>query len=171
MFHAISLGLVLFGTWLLFSGIYVPLLLFFGVASCALIVWIAHRMDVVDHEGHPIHLAWRFIGYWVWLSIEIIKSNIDVAKRILDPKMPIDPVVIEVEAKQPSELGQVIYANSITLTPGTVSIRIANDSILVHALSSSLAADIQTGEMGRRVTAIDTTKPHLEAPERQDDTQ
>ena len=171
MLHAISLGLVLFVTWLLFSGIYVPLLLIFGIASCAAIVWIAHRMDVVDHEGHPIHLAWRLVGYWVWLTIEIVKSNIDVAKRILDPKMPIDPVMIEVPADQPSELGQVIYANSITLTPGTVSIRIAKDTILVHALSSSLAADLETGEMGRRITAIDTTRPHLEGPGRQDDTQ
>ena len=162
MFHAISLGLVLFGTWLLFSGIYVPLLLTFGVVSCALIVWIAHRMDVLDHETHPIHLAWRIMGYWVWLAVEIVKSNIDVAKRILDPKLPIDPVMITVKADQQSELGLVIFGNSITLTPGTVSIRIEGNSILVHALSSSLAADLETGEMGRRVNAVDTTGPRLE---------
>lgn len=162
MFHAVSLGLVLYGTWLLFSGIYEPLLLILGAASCALIVWIAHRMDVVDHEGHPVHLGWGAIVYWFWLAIEIVKSNIDVAKRILDPKLPIDPVLIKVRTTQPSELGQVVYANSITLTPGTVSIRIADNTILVHALSSSLAADLETGEMDRRVTAIDTTKPWLE---------
>ena len=164
MFHAISLGLVLFGTWLLFSGIYEPLLLVLGAASCILIVGIAHRMDVVDHEGHPIHLGWRAIGYWVWLIKEIIKSNIDVAKRILDPKLPIDPVLITVKASQPSELGQVVYANSITLTPGTVSIRVNDNTILVHALSTGLAGDLETGEMDRRVTAIDTTVPRLERP-------
>jgi len=162
--HAISLGLVLFGTWLLFSGIYEPLLLIFGASSCAAVVWIAHRMDVVDQEGHPIHLGWRAITYWIWLAVEIVKANIDVAKRILDPKLPIDPVMITVKANQPSELGQVIYANSITLTPGTVSVRIVDGTILVHALSSSLAADLETGEMDRRVTGIDTTKPALEKP-------
>lgn len=164
MFHAISLGLVLFGTWLLFSGIYEPLLLILGAASCILIVGIAHRMDVADHEGHPIHLGWRAISYWAWLIKEIVKSSIDVSMRILNPKLPIDPVMITVKATQPSELGQVVYANSITLTPGTVSIRVNDNTILVHALSTSLGDDLETGEMDRRVTAIDTTVPQLEKP-------
>ena len=163
MLHAVSLGLVLYGTWLLFSGIYEPLLLGMGAASCLVVLWIAHRMDVVDHEGHPVHLGWQAATYWIWLAIEIVKANIDVARRIIDPKMPIDPVLITVKASQPSELGQVIYANSITLTPGTVSIRISDNEILVHAVASSLAADLQTGEMDRRVTAMDRTVPQLEA--------
>jgi len=162
VFHAVSLWAVLFATWLLFSGIYQPLLLIMGAVSCLAVVLIAHRMDVVDHEGHPIHLGLRAIGYWFWLWGEIAKSNINVARRILDPKLPIDPVLITVKTSQPSELGQVVYANSITLTPGTVSIQVSDDEILVHALSSDLAADLETGEMDRRVTGIDTTTPRLE---------
>ena len=159
MLHAVSLGLVLFGTWLLFSGIYIPLLLSMGVASCLAVVWIAHRMDVIDHEGHPIQLGWRALTYWVWLAIEIVKANIDVARRILDPKLPIHPVLVSVKAGQRSELGQVIYANSITLTPGTVSIRIDDNTILVHAIAEQPAEDIEAGAMDRQVTAMEGPNP------------
>ncbi|NIQ97675.1 MAG: Na+/H+ antiporter subunit E, partial [Desulfuromonadales bacterium] len=102
------------------SGYFTPLLLGFGVVSCALVVAIALRMDVLDHEGHPIHLSTRFVGYWVWLIVEIVKANIDVAKRIWSPSLPISPAMFLLNAGQTGELGQVIYANSITLTPGTV---------------------------------------------------
>jgi multicomponent Na+:H+ antiporter subunit E len=157
--HAVSLGLVLFGTWLLLSGIYTPLLIGLGAVSCLAVVGIAHRMDVVDREGHPIHLGWRALTYWMWLTVEIVKANIDVARRILDPKMPIDPVLVTVKASQSSELGLVIHANSITLTPGTVSIRVADNSILVHAITTEMAEDVQSGAMDRRVTAMEGAGP------------
>lgn len=155
MLHLISLGLALFGVWLLLSGFFEPLLIAFGIGSCLLVLWIAWRMDVVDHEGHPIHLGWRIIFYWVWLGWEIAKANVDVARRIIDPKLPIDPVLVEIKTSQKSELGQVIYANSITLTPGTVSVRVRKDVILVHAVAESLADDLAGGEMDRRVTAVE----------------
>ena len=82
MLHALSLGLVLFCLWLLLSGFFVTLLLSLGVVSVAFVVWIAHRMDVIDHEGHPTHLTIRALLYWPWLIVEIIKANIDVAGAI-----------------------------------------------------------------------------------------
>lgn len=157
--HAISLGLVLFGTWLLLSGLFKTLLLTLGVASCVLVVWILRRMDVVDHEGHPIHLGWRGITYWAWLTKEIVKSSIDVSKRILDPKLPIAPRVIEVKAGQQTELGQVIFANSITLTPGTISMRVDEGMVAVHALAPAFADELAEGEMNRRVGAIEGKNP------------
>ena len=159
MLHAISLGLVLFVTWLLLSGFFEPLLITFGVATCVTVVWIARRMDLVDHEGHPIHLGPRIIVYWLWLIGEIIKSNIDVAKRIIDPRLPIQPTLFWTKTSQQSELGQVIYANSITLTPGTVSVRVVGDSILVHALSAESAAGVAQGDMDRRVSALKSGGP------------
>lgn len=155
MLHAISLVLVLFGTWLLLSGFFEPLLLGLGIVSCLVVGVIAHRMDMVDHEGHPIHLGWRALTYWIWLAMEIVKANLDVARRIVDPKLPIHPVLIQVKTSQRSELGQVIYANSITLTPGTVSIRVAENTILVHAVAEEMAKDLESGEMDRRVTAME----------------
>ncbi len=155
LLHSISSGLVLFGVWLLLSGFFEPLLLGLGVLSCVIVVWIANRMDVIDHEGQPVQLGWRILAYWVWLAVEIVKANLDVARRILDPKLPIDPVLVRVKASQASELGQVIYANSITLTPGTVSMQVGGGEILVHAIAREMAEDLEGGEMDRRVTAVE----------------
>ena len=155
MLHAISLSAVLFGTWLLLSGYFTPLLISFGVLSLAIVVGIAWRMDVIDHESHPIHLTWRLPAYWIWLLIEIIKANFDVAKTILDIGEPASPNVVTVKPSQRTELGQVIYANSITLTPGTISIELENGEITVHALTQGSASDLNTGVMDRRVTRLE----------------
>ena len=152
MLHAISLSAVLFGTWLLLSGYFTALLISFGVLSLIVTVGIAWRMDVIDHESHPIHLTWRIPAYWVWLLIEIIKANFAVAKTILGIGEPVSPNVIKVKPSQRTELGQVIYANSITLTPGTISIELEDGEITVHALTQGSADDLNTGVMDRHVT-------------------
>ncbi len=155
MVHAVSLALVLFALWLLLSGHYVPLLLGLGAISVLLVVTITLRMDVVDREGHPIHLSPKALLYWPWLAWEIVKSNVDVARRILSPTLPISPTVIRLKASQKSELGKVIYSNSITLTPGTVSIDIDGDKIEVHALTREAAQALRTGDMDRRITRFE----------------
>ena len=114
-----------------------------------------HRMDVIDREGLPIHLGWRILTYWVWLAVEIVKASLDVARRILDPKLPIHPVLIRLPASQKSELGLVIYANSITLTPGTVSVQVEVGEILVHAIAEEPAEALRQGDMDRRVSAVE----------------
>ena len=152
--HSFSLGAVLFVVWLLLSGHYTPFMIALGIASSALVVLVSLRMDVANREGHPIHLSWRALTYMPWLMIEIIKANVDVAKQIMSPSLPITPTLLRVKASQTSDLGQVIYANSITLTPGTISIDVANGEILVHALSRAGAETLLEGEMDRRVTRM-----------------
>ncbi|SVE46361.1 uncharacterized protein METZ01_LOCUS499215, partial [marine metagenome] len=120
--RSIGLATVLFVLWLLLSGIYTPLLITLGAFSSVLVAWIAYRMDVVDHEGFPIHLSWKALTYWPWLIWEIIKANIDVSRVILKKEISVQPILFRTAADQKTELGQVTYANSITLTPGTVSI-------------------------------------------------
>ena len=154
--HALSLGGVLYVVWLLLSGIFTPFLLILGLASCALVVLVMLRMEVADREGHPLHLTWRgVLIYWPWLVIEIVKSNIDVVKRILSPSLPISPTLVRVRASQTTDLGQVIYANSITLTPGTVSVDVSNGEILVHSLSREGAESLLEGDMDRRVVRFE----------------
>lgn len=153
--HNLSLFAVLAVLWLLWSGHYTALLLVAGAVSCLLVVYIAQRMRVIDHESHPLHIWWRLPVYWVWLGIEIVKSNIDVAKRVLHPSLPIDPQLFEVEASQKSDLGLVIYANSITLTPGTVSTDVNSGRIQVHALSRDGMEAVKAGDMDRKVTALE----------------
>lgn len=154
MSRSMTLFALLFVIWLMLSGHTNPLLLFLGIVSCGITVYIANRMDVVDHEGHPIHLYPRLLHYIPWLTVETIKSNIAVAKIILSKEMPISPVVFRTPSTQKGAVGKTIFANSITLTPGTVSMSVDEDSILVHSISQEAADDLQTGEMDRRVTSV-----------------
>jgi multicomponent Na+:H+ antiporter subunit E len=156
--YGISMGFSLFVVWLLWSGHYTfdsTLLLILGIVSCAATSVIAVRMGIADPEGHPIHLLGRALLYSPWLLWAIVKANIDVTRRILHPELPISPTLIRINATQKSALGQVVYANSITLTPGTVSVDIEEDVITVHALSREGAEELMAGEMDRRVAAME----------------
>ena len=155
MARSIGLGIALFVLWLLLSGIYTPLLIILGIFSSALVAWIAHRMNVADHEGFPIHFTWKAITYWPWLLWEIVKANIDVSCIIIKKEPSISPILFRIPADQSTELGQVTYANSITLTPGTVSIAVGEGMIDVHALTQEAADDLKTGRMNERACRLE----------------
>jgi multicomponent Na+:H+ antiporter subunit E len=146
------LALGLAAVWFLLSGHTDPLLLGLGVVSVALTTALAWRMDVTDLESHPVLAGMRYVAFWPWLAWEIFKANIDVAKRILSPSAPISPTCFRLEASQKTVLGRVVYANAITLTPGTVTIDVSGSTFEVHALASETADDLQTGRMDRRVS-------------------
>lgn len=153
--RALTLLVVLMALWLLMSGHTEAWLLGLGLGSAALVVWIALRLDTVDHEGHPLYLAWRGMTYWPWLAVEIVKSNLDVARTILSSPAAADPSVFRVKAGQGDELGRVTYANSITLTPGTVTMEVDPDGWLtIHALNRSSREGLEGGEMDRRVSRL-----------------
>ena len=155
--HTFNLSLFLFVIWLLLSGHYTPLLLVLGAVSTLLVVLVANRVDLVDREIHPVLLKPSALLYWLWLAGQVMKANIDVARRILDPRLPIAPTVIKLRATQRTELGRVSYANSITLVPGTVAIDVEGDAVTVHALTRAAAADLEGGEMDRRVSNMEVT--------------
>lgn len=141
--------------WVLWSGMYEPLMLSFGLASCVLVAWLASRMEIVDsNESAPLILL-RMVGYLPWLTVEIVKSNIDVAKRVWHPSLPISPTIVTVKASQKTALGLVLHANSITLTPGTLSIDVEDGEIEVHSLAEELVAAFDDGEMDKRVTRLE----------------
>jgi len=155
----IILFVVLFAAWLLMSGHYTPLLIGLGIASCALATWLADRIGGTDEEGLPLHIMARLPAYLGWLIKEIVMSNIATGRLILVGRAR--PVLFTAPATQESAGGLVTYANSITLTPGTVTIEVEdadgdNPRFLVHALDASFAADVESGEMDRRVTALES---------------
>jgi len=158
MKHIASLTAVLALLWLGWSGHFEPLTLALGAGSLFIVVALSVRMQVVDEEGAPLGLRWaQFAVYIVWLAWEIAKANLDVARRILSPgPLAISPRLITVKASQESELVKVIYANSITLTPGTISIDLEGSDILVHALHGDAAAGVEGGEMDRRCARLET---------------
>lgn len=110
-------------------------------------------MEILDDEGAPL-LGLRSIAYMIWLCKEIIEANIEVTRLVLDPKLPIRPRMIRIEANQETELGRVILANSITLTPGTVSVDMQGNHIWVHALSFEGAEEDLSGDMDRRICEL-----------------
>jgi multicomponent Na+:H+ antiporter subunit E len=146
-----SLALALAVLWMLLSGHLEPLLIGFGLISIAFVVWIARRMNVIDGESYPFGQIFKLSGYWIWLLKEIVKSNIDVAKRALGPASSVKPLVFDVSARQRSDLGLVIHANSITLTPGTVTLEVETGKLRVHALHPDLAKDTTESTMDARV--------------------
>jgi multicomponent Na+:H+ antiporter subunit E len=153
--YLVSMFVVLSVTWLLWSGIYQTLTLTLGLISCIGVTALARRMGVVDQEGAPIEFAFRTILYLPWLMLEIFKANVDVARIILSPSLPINPRMIRVKAGQQTDMGKVIYANSITLTPGTVSVDVEGDTILIHALTREAADGVTSGTMDDKVVAVE----------------
>ena len=155
MQHTVSLSFILVVFWILNSGHYNVLLLSLGAISIAVVIFIAHRMDVVDHESQPVHLTIRMPGYWLWLAWQIIQANIMVTYHIWRGKRTISPTQFNLKASQKTDMGKVIYANSITLTPGTVAIDLVGDNITVHALTKKTAEELKSGEMDRRVSRLE----------------
>ena len=127
MFHSVSLFVALYLFWLLLSGFFTAFLLSAGAGSAVAVVWFARRMDLVDREGHPIHLGPRVMFYWVWLLNEIVKSGWDVSRIIVHPRLPISPTLVRFKPSQRTDVGLVIHANSITLTPGTITIEATSE--------------------------------------------
>lgn len=156
MVRQFSLLLSLIAFWLLLSGMFTPFLIAAGIGSAIAIMLLSRRMDVADHEGHPVHLAWvAVLSYWPWLFREIVTSAWDVTRRVLHPALPISPVLVEFRPTQTSDVGLVIHANSITLTPGTIAIEVAPERFLVHALTREGGAALAGSEMDRRCTALE----------------
>lgn len=155
MFHAVSLSIILASLWILMSGHFEPFLLSMGAVSILLTVWVSARLGIIDREAVPVHMLPRALTYWPWLIKEIVKANIDVAKIIVNPRLPISPVMFRTKATQKTELGHAVYANSITLTPGTISIDLEGDMITVHALTVDGAEGVESGDMDRRCTHLE----------------
>lgn len=151
----LGLGCFLFAVWLLWSGHFETFLVSLGLLSTLLVVAVARRMRVVDAEGAPLGLALRLPAYLPWLAWEVVRANLDVARRIVDPRLPIRPHLIRIEPGQRSDLGRVIHANSITLTPGTVSVYVDETTIKIHALTDEAAEGVRSGVMDRRVSRLE----------------
>ncbi len=154
--ETITLAIVLYALWLVLSGHYTPFLLTLGAISTGLAVYVALRMELVDHEGLAvIHLTRRIWTYIPFLIREIVLSNIAVAKIVWSPSLPIRPIIMRVRSRQRSDLGRVIFGNSITITPGTVTLAIVGQTLFVHALDGDAAADLSEGEMNKKVAELE----------------
>lgn len=151
----VSLAGFLFAFWLALSGHYKPMLVIAGAASAVACVLVAIRMRVADKEGHPLEVLPRAVTYWPWLAWEIAKSGWSVTKIILDPRLPISPTMTVVRGSQKTTTGLATYANSITLTPGTITVGVSGNDLTIHALVRENALDLEAGGMDRRVSQFE----------------
>lgn len=150
-------AILLFVLWLLMSGVYKPVTISLGAISCIFAVFIAARMNKADNApvGYHLHPV-RFAAYFGYLLKEIAISNWTVAKHILTPGMSVKPKYLQVPFTQKSELGQTIFANSITLTPGTLTVELGDGHFSVHALDFVKGDEDALADMDARVTKTES---------------
>jgi multicomponent Na+:H+ antiporter subunit E len=151
----VLLSLSLFGLWLLLSGHYEPMILALGAFSSLLVTYLAWRMDRVDQYAFPMIITWRLLVYWIWLVKEILKSNLRVVRIILSPSLPISPIMVPFRACMKSDLARMIYANSITLTPGTITTGTEGDILRIHALTWHDVDGREEDEMGQHICGLE----------------
>lgn len=150
----------LFGYWLALSGHYETWMVATGAVLCALVVLFCWAKGIADAEGFPIGLVARGLIYWPWLLWQIVLSALRVTRLLIDPRLPISPTLVRVKASQKTAVGLVSYANSITLTPGTISIEASEKSgtIWVHAIERAGADGFADDPMDRKVTWFEGSK-------------
>jgi len=148
------LAVLLIAAWVLWSGYLKPLLLGLGALSCLLTVWIVRRMGYFDDENFAFHYDWRLLGFWAWLGREVVVSSIEVARVVLRRRLVVEPKVVNIDGSGLGPVDLALLGNSITLTPGTLTLDVHEGRLLVHALTAEGAAALERGEMQRRVAAL-----------------
>jgi multicomponent Na+:H+ antiporter subunit E len=153
--QVVGLGLL----WVVFSGKLDLLHAAFGVFSIALVLWRTNSFVVSKSKPEesraladidPVAL----LAYTAWLVKEIVVANIDIAKVVLKKDMPIDPALVRFESALTTDLARVMLGNSITLTPGTLTVEIEGSSFLVHGISEGGATGPVIDEMQRKLAAL-----------------
>lgn len=153
---------LLFAFWLLLSGKFDLFHITLGVICSIFVSWFSYDLLFANIRlGDTWTIFRRFVMYIPWLLYEIIISNFHVASLALRPKMPISPRIIRFKSKLESDISYVTLANSITLTPGTVTMDIEGDELVVHALDRKVAEDLDAGEMEDRVAHIFMEADHM----------
>lgn len=156
----VGISVTLFAYWLLLSGHYTLWLMGAGAVLSVLVVAFCLFKGITDEEGFPIEKLPRALIYWPWLGWQMVLSALNVTRLILHPRLPISPTMVKVDALQKSAVGLTIYANSITLTPGTISVEVSErgKAIWVHAITRENAEGFADDEMNRWVAWMDGAK-------------
>lgn len=153
MIYIPGLVIALAAFWFALSGETAPLFLMLGVVSVGLALWLVVRLKLIDRDASPYHRAPNLLLYGGWLLVEIVKSNIAVVRRIVGPVNAIDPVMVNVMTTARTDLGRAMFANSITLTPGTVTVDVDGRKLTVHALVRETSAVASFAPMDRKAAA------------------
>lgn len=152
--HIAIWALILSVFWLLLSGIYNPLMIGFGVASIFVVLLVLRRMEDVDKKRQQVGTGLRLIRYIPWLIAQILKSSIQVTKLIWGSPSKVSPTLAKINISHVPPNKRVLYANSITLTPGTLCVDLKDDELTIHALQKSSITELEEGYMENKITGI-----------------
>ena len=154
--HLLKVFTLIFIFWFLLSGMTNLLMIMLGLFSSFLVVWIINKMDLIDHEVsfHNFNIG-KLIIYFFWLLREIIVSNLKVCLYIVTPNKKINPEIIKIKSSQNSEFANVLYANSITLTPGTVTINVDKNDFTVHTLDTQFKESLEKNIMDKKILSTE----------------
>lgn len=159
--HLFSLGILMFVFWLALSGDFAVKFVVYGLITSAVVAWICYPLLLLPNaDGTKKYFALgvspiAFLCYSMWLLKELVLANIDVVKATVRPELRIDPKVIRFVFRSDNPMAKVLLANSITLTPGTVTINVTPEGIYeVHALTDGAAEGLLSGAMPRKVAAL-----------------
>ena len=152
--HYVFVASLLSVFWVLLSGHYTTLFLGLGGVSVLLVIWLLRRMDMTDHAPSSLYPSLGLLGYGGWLLTCVVRANIDLARRIWDPQLPIRPSWTRLDTQVSTPLQKTLYANSITLTPGTLTTEVQDDHFRIHSLSKDNICSLQRGDMERRIRRL-----------------
>lgn len=145
--------------WLAISGVYKPIILLLGAASVILVLWLSLRMKIVGEEHDPLIFAWRLPMFWAWALVEIVRSNLHVARLTFRPET-ISPRIVTTDVPFKSALAKVVYGNTCTLTPGTVTLMLTREKLVAHALDQASGEALATGRLARKVLWLEGSAEH-----------
>lgn len=146
---------VLFAFWILLSGYLDVFHLTAGAICSAIVTFLSYDLLITKQKSSGVFTLLRFTFYCGWLFFEILWAGFDVAYRVLHPHMPIDPQIVTFETPLSDDIARTVLANSITLTPGTITIDVNGGTYTVHALTSAAARDLTDDRaIEKRVTRI-----------------
>jgi multicomponent Na+:H+ antiporter subunit E len=158
----VGTSVILFVFWMLLSGKFDAFHLTLGAICSILPAYLFHDLLFANvRVGDMRVVTARFIAYIPWLLQQILLANIHVASLVLRRRMPIDPQVVKFKTKLETDISSVVLANSITLTPGTITMDIKDGVFYVHAVSHKVAEELNAGEMEDRVAHIFMEADHL----------
>jgi len=154
---------LLFGFWLILSGHFDAEYITIGALSAGLITFLTNDLfhsalrygEKVEIKTRLVFLQLgRFLLYLPWLLSRIIMANIQVAYLVLHPRMPIEPVLLLFRTRMRKGIAQVTLANSITLTPGTITVSLENGNYIIHTLKPPLAQELVEAVMQNKIATV-----------------
>lgn len=153
---AAPFALVLCGLWLVLSPQRDLFHVGLGGTTAIVIAWVSAGLVAQTPPVGGVSLAavLRLLAYLTWLAWQVVVASVRVARIVLDPRLPVDPTLTEIRVVYPSTLAKLTLANSITLTPGTVTLDVNGDDFLVHSLTRDAGRELEDGAMSNRVSTV-----------------